>query len=182
MKNFISEKQLEANRKNAKKGGVKTIEGKKVSKYNSLKHGILSDAITEDEKENFEELYNNLIQEFRPETTIEFLLVERIALYQIRLYRAARAEATYIKGSFKQSPFPDLEFFNEYKSEDEEEERSIRLRCGDIEDLSNLYLRYEKTLENRLYRALRELERIQRARRRDSVPPPLAVDVDLDGK
>lgn len=47
MKHSISEKQLEANRKNAKKGGVKTSKSKEISKYNALKHGILSNVITE---------------------------------------------------------------------------------------------------------------------------------------
>ena len=36
----ISDKQLEANRKNAKLGGVKTEEGKAVSRLNALKHGV----------------------------------------------------------------------------------------------------------------------------------------------
>ena len=37
-----SQKRLEANRVNALKGGVKTPEGKAISKYNALKHGILA--------------------------------------------------------------------------------------------------------------------------------------------
>ncbi len=41
----LSQKQLEANRQNAKLGGVKTEEGKAVSKYNALKHGILSQEV-----------------------------------------------------------------------------------------------------------------------------------------
>jgi len=48
-----SQKQLEANRQNAKLGGVKTEEGKAVSKYNALKHGLLSKEVLlkgEDEK------------------------------------------------------------------------------------------------------------------------------------
>ncbi len=32
----VSEKQLKANRKNAKKAGVKTAEGKAIVKYNAL--------------------------------------------------------------------------------------------------------------------------------------------------
>ena len=36
----ISQKQLEANKKNAQKGGVKTTEGKAIVKYNALKHGM----------------------------------------------------------------------------------------------------------------------------------------------
>ena len=38
----VSEKQLEANRANAQKGGVKTPEGKEIVKYNALKHGLLA--------------------------------------------------------------------------------------------------------------------------------------------
>ena len=41
----ISQKQLEANRENAKLGGVKTEEGKAVSRYNAVKHGLLSDKV-----------------------------------------------------------------------------------------------------------------------------------------
>jgi len=38
----VSEKQLQANKKNAQKGGVKTPEGKEIVKYNALKHGLLA--------------------------------------------------------------------------------------------------------------------------------------------
>jgi len=38
----VSQEQLEANRQNAKLGGVKTEEGKAVSRYNAIKHGLLS--------------------------------------------------------------------------------------------------------------------------------------------
>ena len=38
----VSQKQLEANRKNAQKGGVKTTEGKAIIKFNALKHGLLT--------------------------------------------------------------------------------------------------------------------------------------------
>ena len=40
--NAISDKQLEANRFNATKGGVKTGEGKNVVRFNARKHGILA--------------------------------------------------------------------------------------------------------------------------------------------
>jgi hypothetical protein len=39
--------------------------------------------------------------------------------------------------------------------------------------------RYETTIERQMYRAMQELERIQRARRGEPVPPPLKVEVDL---
>jgi len=39
--------------------------------------------------------------------------------------------------------------------------------------------RYEATLERGIYKALHELERLQRLRAGDDVPPPVAVDIDV---
>jgi hypothetical protein len=41
--------------------------------------------------------------------------------------------------------------------------------------------RYETTIERGLYKALHELQRLQAARHGGSVPPPVAVDVDVSG-
>ena len=42
--------------------------------------------------------------------------------------------------------------------------------------------RYETTIERSLYKALHELQRLQAARRaEDSVPAPVAIDVDVSG-
>jgi len=42
---MVSKKQLVANKRNAQKGGVKTAEGKAVTRLNALKHGLLTDEI-----------------------------------------------------------------------------------------------------------------------------------------
>src|SRR5262249_19099899 len=42
-------------------------------------------------------------------------------------------------------------------------------------------LRYRTAFERTYYRALHELERAQRARRGEMVPPPVALDVTLNG-
>jgi hypothetical protein len=175
----VSAQQIRANRENAKKGGVKTQQGKNISKYNAWKHGILSNTVSEYEINDFEMLYKRLENEFRPETTIEFLLVERIALYQIRLYRASKAEARYIKESLAPSSLPNFDFLHGPVIEDDKEKYGHRLKRNVIEGINNLYLRYEKTLENRLYRALHELERIQRTRKGERVPPPLTIDASM---
>lgn len=182
MKNSISEKQLRANKENARRGGVKTPEGKEVSKYNSLKHGILSDVITDYDKGNFEELHQRLINEFNPETAIEEIIVERIVLCTIRLSRAVKAETEYIKKILN----PEIGHHEGLL--DVELGRWVVDKPGytpkfdkdAVKPLENLYLRYEKSLENRLYRALHELERIQRARKGDSIPPPISVDIGTD--
>ncbi len=41
--------------------------------------------------------------------------------------------------------------------------------------------RYETTMERGLYKALHEVQRLQTARAAGSVPPPLAVDIDVSG-
>jgi hypothetical protein len=89
-----SQKQIDANRENAKKGGVKTDEGKAVSKYNALKHGILSKQILfegEDENELLA-LEKRLRAELSPSTEIELLLVDKIASNIWRLKRALTSD------------------------------------------------------------------------------------------
>ena len=51
----------------------------------------------------------------------------------------------------------------------------------DVEPLSSVYPRYQTTIENRLYKAMHELERLQRMRKGEHVASPVAVDVAHDG-
>ncbi len=41
-------------------------------------------------------------------------------------------------------------------------------------------LRYETTIERQLYRALNQLERLQRARQGDAVPPPINIELSAN--
>jgi hypothetical protein len=45
---MVSDKQLEANKQNAKKGGVKTEEGKEIVKYNAMKRSRITTAYQKD--------------------------------------------------------------------------------------------------------------------------------------
>jgi hypothetical protein len=99
----ISKKQLEANRKNAQKGGVKTPEGKDIVKYNALKHGLLAKEIvipigdgTEDPNV-FGALLADLRGQLSPEGTLEEMLVEKIAVAYWRMRRAYEYEAGLIR-------------------------------------------------------------------------------------
>jgi len=82
----VSEKQLEANRANAQKGGVKTAEGKEIVKYNALKHGLLAkEAVVTvgdgaEDPEQFNALVEDLSTQLKPEGTLEeMLLYVRVA-------------------------------------------------------------------------------------------------------
>jgi len=182
MKKTISEKQLRANQQNAKKGGVRTLEGKEISKCNAFKHGILSEIITEYDKVDFDKLLKRLKEEYCPESLIEEILVEKIAVYIIRLYRAAKAETEYMKKVLN----PEIGHHEGLFDVDwgkwvvDKPGYKPKITDKDFEPLERLYLRYEKTLENRLFRILHELERIQRIRRGELVPPPLSIDISSD--
>jgi hypothetical protein len=97
----VSQKQLEANRKNAKKGGVKT--GKAVIKYNALKHGLLAKetVITAGEGAEDPEEFNSLLEDLKkqlaPVGCIEEILVEKVAVAYWRLRRAYRFEVGLIR-------------------------------------------------------------------------------------
>ena len=52
----LTQKQLEANKENAKLGGVKTEAGKAVSRLNAVKHGLRAVLISDYEKELFKSL------------------------------------------------------------------------------------------------------------------------------
>ena len=99
----VSNKQLEANKKNAPKGGVKTDEGKAIVKYNALKHGLLAQeaVITAGEgaenPDEFSALLDDLKVQLQPQGTLEEMLVEKVAVAYWRLRRAYRYESGLIR-------------------------------------------------------------------------------------
>jgi MOSC domain-containing protein YiiM len=93
----ISEKQLEANRQNAQLGGVKSEEGKQIVRFNARKHGILGNLVATYEKDFYNNYLEQLFDELQPASFIENILVERIALYYLKLYRLTKAEAEFMR-------------------------------------------------------------------------------------
>ena len=94
---MTSPKQIQANRRNSKLWGVKTSEGKAIVRRNAIKHGILSNFTLDDEEENLlKTLEINLIQEYKPEGTMEMFLVKSIAFYMLRLQRCSKMESEYL--------------------------------------------------------------------------------------
>lgn len=155
--NDISQKQIDANRENAKKGGVKTDDGKAISRYNALKHGLLAKQIMYEGEDADEllELEKRLRAELAPATEIELLLVDKIASNIWRLKRAL---------SFEKD---DVIFTSSFDG-------TVGLKAD-----ADRFFRYETMLERGIYKALHELERIQAKRNGEKVPPPIALDIDI---
>lgn len=149
----VSQKQLEANRENAKLGGVQTEEGKAISRYNAIKHGLLSKKVLfKDEDENeLIELGKKLRGEMKPETEFELLLVDRIISNFWRLKRAMGLEEKNMD-----------RMFDYHKAQN-----------------ADVSFRYEAMLERSIYKALHELQRIQATRSGEKLPVPIAIDIDV---
>lgn len=184
MNKKVSEKQLIANQQNAKKGGVKSEKGKEVSKYNALKHGILKEVVSAYEAEFSQEVVERLNSQFQPVGVLEKVWVDRIAGYYIKLLRSAKAENEYMQSilnprKVEVKDLMPLVSFTETTVISEGYRPIISHEV--VEKLTNIFLRYEIALENRLYKAIHELQRLQSNRNGEKVPPPLAVDVDLSG-
>lgn len=143
---------------NGKLGGVKSEAGKSVSRFNAIKHGILSDVITDYETVNYKLLYDNLVSEFPPSNILEELIIERIAVAYIKLQRVSKAEAEQINAALnhEDSWVTNLDGGSNYKPEVSSEY---------FKDLSELYSRYETTTENRFYKAISKLSEFRNLRR-----------------
>ena len=172
--NNVSQKQVEANRENAKKGGVKTEEGKAVSKYNAIKHGLLSKEVLlegEDEK-TLIEIGRRLRFELEPQTELEWILIDRITANVWRLKRVMQMEREMMvdskKGTFSDSSSTLGQTLTHYAIAHN--------------DIYGKLIRYESSIERGIFKALHELQRLQAIRNGETVPPPIALDVDVSGE
>lgn len=170
-------KKIDSNRKNALKStGPKTEEGKKVSRMNALKHGILSQEILlPDEDESalikLREGFNN---EFSPVGDIEEILVDRIVSLIWRLKRLGQTEASIFRSYEADNSF---KVFSDNVS-------ALGKSFIDDSNGANAFSklsRYESTIERGLFKAIHELQRIQAARQGKAVPLPITVDIDVTG-
>jgi hypothetical protein len=163
---------------NNNKGGPKTEEGKNVSKYNAIKHGLLSkEVFIENEKrKDFDGLREELYEALSPEGSVECLLVERIISNVWRLKRALYVETKTLE--WYQNDY-DLLGSSLGESEEQQERKSVKKMLSN-ESIETIQ-RYETTLERSVFKSLHELERLQAKRNGKDIPVPAVVDVSVDG-
>lgn len=134
------------------KGGVKTDEGKSVSRYNAISHGLLVKSITPYEEMDYKAVYEELESAFKPRNILEELMLERIAVAYVKLFRVTRAESEFIKSCLD----PDIEMGMLspilYK-----EGFNAKIKPEEFEKLTAIYSRYETNAENRMYKAMDRL-------------------------
>jgi hypothetical protein len=178
---MTSEKQIQANRRNAQKGtGPNTSEGKAAVRHNALKHGLLAEDVllVGEDRDDLRELGERLIAELRPEGELEDSLVEQIVAARWRLRRLHRVEAGVFNWELSSA---GSGAFAPHHSETTMLGLSFIRDANGANALSKLS-RYEIPIERSFYRALHELQRLQAARRAEgNVSPPVAVDVEVSG-
>ena len=134
----------------AKRGGPKTQNGKEKSKHNALKHGIFSQVLLlkGEPRVDYDSLLAGLHSDFKPKGKFEELLVDKLAATTWRHRRLMIAER----------------------------DRFAMVEIIPYEGLESL-MRYEANLERAFDRILNQLERLQRIRQGQPVPPPMNLHV-----
>ena len=172
---MISIRKLEANRKNAQKStGPRTEEGKRNSRWNALKHGLLSREIVvqsgegKESVEDYQCLLASLRQDLQPVGVLEEMLVEKIAVCYWRLARVSRCENAEIRRNFAFKPSVLDSGLGRKENPAMEEIRS-HLSLPNEELLDKLS-RYETSNNRQLFQAMNQLDRLQRQRKEGTSP------------
>ena len=143
-------KQFRANKLNALKGGVKTDDGKAVSSKNAMTHGILAQQVLDGEQERYLLLVEMLVEDYQPQTVVQNVLVERMALIVVQLDRLNWASSEFWQSCLEpeiRGPDPLAEFgISNIISPGYEP----KVSPDKIEHLLSLYHRYQTRLENQL--------------------------------
>lgn len=158
-----STSKLQANRENAQKStGPRTTQGKRSSSRNAEKHGLLSKDLVirsgegKESRKEFNQLLEELIEDFQPQNRAELSLVETIAICDWRYRRTLRAEAGEIINGFVDESRVALNSVPSHRS------------IPGADAVSKI-LRYQTTIHRQKMQALQMLEKLQQ--RRGNLPP-----------
>jgi hypothetical protein len=162
----MTERQLEANRRNAAKShGPITPEGRAAVRLNALKHGLTAaDVIlpTAEDKLEFEQFQTAFVEECQPVGPIEQVLVEDIVVNRWRMTRVRKMEPGFfalrmqvLEGRIKE----------DFSTLDAHAHVALIFR-DDAQDADTLgkMSRYEARFERSFHKALKELQRLQALR------------------
>lgn len=173
-----SPRKMEANRRNSLLStGPKSTQGKRHSRQNALKHGILSSALliksgqSAEDAGEFDELVAALHRDLVPAGQLEEMMVERIAVCWWRQRRAIKCERELIRKA-SDDPMRKVDHIFRLGTVAEDSDQSMSLPLGT--DLERI-LHYETTVQRQLIFSMRELERLQRIRQGELLRVPLQI-------
>jgi hypothetical protein len=187
---MASNKQLEANKANAKRStGPRTQGGKARSRLNSRKHGLTAKTliIVGECADDFEQLRADLMDKHDPQSALECELVERIAGILWRFRRVPFFEAAILGARHAEAQDIPLNWQASRELPEEEVENweaAVRLGEALIEDARShdalgKLARHETTLMNALRKTLDMLLLLQEKRRNKKDEPVILEAVAL---
>jgi len=154
---MISERQLNANRRNAQLStGPRTPEGRAAVSQNALRHGLASQTtvLPNENPEEFRELRDALFDEYDPSGPTETLLVEQMAMAAWRLRRLRAVETGLFALRMAQLPRDENDL--------DPRSRAYAYDASGSRAIDSL-TRYETRIERSFYRALHELQYLRSA-------------------
>ena len=179
----------QANRENATHStGPRTAAGKKRSALNAPKHGLLAQevVITEgkikEDPQQFSSFHSRLFLHYQPEGPVEEILVEKIAVCYWRLRRCLRAEqGEVIVASLEvdQKTGENLLTIGNPNLQKQEVldyiDGCLMSKAAPGQASGERLLKYEAAVQRQLDKAMAQLERFQRVRSGEFVPPPMLI-------
>ncbi len=181
----LSIAKLAANQENAQEstGPINTLS----TRYNAAKHGLLAQGITElDNPERVPSFLQEIEKELKPVGPVEQECVGQIALLLIRVRRARLLEAEAFTAHLNPpntidhpgtATYVDPEFFG--STEVVDAGLPARVSQDALDRINRTVLRYETSIENKLFRWQNQLERLQRLRLGEAVPVPASIELNV---
>jgi hypothetical protein len=162
---MVSNKQLEANRANAKKStGPRSQSGKARSRLNSRKHGLTAKMliIVGENADEFDQLRAALMDEYDPQSVLVCELVERLAGILWRLRRVPFFEAAIMDARhFDVDESYMIDVYRALRTEEVDKKAEMSVRFGHAlindaqsNDALGKLARHETTLMNALTKTL----------------------------
>jgi len=175
---MTTKRQILANRQNAQRStGPITPEGKAVVAQNAIKHGLFTEktVILAEDPADFDRHRRTLLAGLKPVGPLETLLAERVVALAWRLLRTGRIQAEALDVL---NPNLDWDYYSDAPLNYNRQEpqpplvlgrtivKDFTRKCSTMERL----LTYECRMEQSLYKACFELERLQLRRLRHTPP------------
>jgi hypothetical protein len=182
---MATQKQIEANRKNAKKStGPQTTDGKSIVAQNALKHGLTAQKplIPGEDPAHFAQFNDSMLAQFDPQGPLETVLANRIITLTWQLNRAPRLQAAAFKFMMEdiyQAPYDPEEHLG----------KTLENDFSGNQILEKLQA-YESRIEANLYKTIDKLEIIQKNRKKSEntqpatqpTQPPCSTNHELQTK
>lgn len=162
MTSTTSDARTFASQENGKLGGVKTEEGKEISRRNAVKHGVLANALHNGyDKLSYSALYNRLGDEFHVTTLHQSIILEQLVMCYVKLARCSRFESEIMHESMNtRQSLEELLNLPTIPVIDDKDKATISEKT--FKRLEAVLIRYEPQLINRMLKLLEILKKYQK--------------------